>query len=77
MRVHSKEMNELTLRVWEGKKCQCGKNKRERQPFCFDCWNALDGISARSNLNHKFGSEYTEAYLACVEFLKTKGVKLR
>jgi hypothetical protein len=68
-------MNDMAVRAWLGTKCQCGKMKRERESFCFDCWNALDGVSARSRLNYKFGSEFTTAYLACCEYLKQKAVK--
>jgi hypothetical protein len=72
---HSVEMNDLAARNWSGTKCNCGKVKREKESFCWSCWNLLEDCPSRPKLHGTFGSEYTSAYLACCEYLKAKAVK--
>jgi len=69
-----RDIDTIVAAAFSGTKCQCGRTKRERQPFCWTCWNALEDYPARLKLPHQVGRQYTENYLAAVEFLKAKQV---
>lgn len=67
-----REIDKLAADTFSSTRCHCGKPKRERQPFCWSCWNALEDYPARLKLPHQVGREYTENYFAAIEFLKTR-----
>jgi hypothetical protein len=71
----TKELNQTLVAVYHGRKCQCGRPKAEKQPFCFTCWNALEDFPGRNKLTHLFGEEYAVLYFRCCDFLNGKAVK--
>jgi hypothetical protein len=70
----SEDRNGMLVKAYMGKKCQCGRPKHERQPFCFTCWNALEDVPGRNRLPHLFGEEYAVLYMKCIDVL-TRSVK--
>ena len=68
--IHAAQMNDAAATAWAGAVCQCKRAKREREAFCWICWNALEDCPARSKLPAR--CEYHRCLFGLLQILKRK-----
>ncbi len=72
----SESLTDIAIRELASIVCICGGSKREKQSFCWGCYQALP-VRLRSRLYMTYSAGYAELYDEAKDFLKIETDRIR